>query len=87
MSVLVILKFWCCLPKSVNPDPLLQFLTELGQNVDCLILVERQENRTLSVHLLLELFENNNLEIPGKEWESLNDSECDLSIFQVENLT
>ena len=47
------------------PDHLLQFFAELGQNVDSLILDERQENRTFSVHLLLVLLEYHHVEIPG----------------------
>ena len=63
-----------CSPKSVNLDPLLQFFTELRQNVDSLILDERQENRTFSVHLLLELLEYHHVEIPLKKykWNSQN---------------
>ena len=48
----------------MNPNTVFQFLTELGQNVDRLILDEREENRTFSVHLLLVLLEYNHVEIP-----------------------
>ena len=48
----------------MNPNTVFQFLTELGQNVDRLILDERQENRTFSVHLHLVLLEYHHVEIP-----------------------
>ena len=51
----------------MDPGHLLQFVTELGQNVDSLIRDERQENRTFSVHLLLVLLEYYNVEIPGNK--------------------
>ena len=55
-------------------DHLLQFFTELGQNVDRLILDERQENGTFSVHLLLVLLEYHHVEIPGKIIELISEN-------------
>ena len=70
---LEIVKLWYRPPKSVFPDHLLQFFTELGQNVDSLIRDKRQENRTFSVHLLLVLLEYHHVEIPWKyEFELMN---------------